>query len=62
LALQGQLEPAMALFDEAMASAAGGELGPAATGVVYCRTLCSCLDLFQYRRAFEWTEVVRECR
>ena len=62
LALQGQLDPAMALFDEAMASAAGGELGPAATGLVYCRTLCSCLDLFQYRRAFEWTEVVRECR
>jgi ATP/maltotriose-dependent transcriptional regulator MalT len=62
LALQGRSTDAMAHFDEAMASAAGGELGPAATGLVYCRTLCACLDLFEYRRAFEWTEVVRQCR
>jgi ATP/maltotriose-dependent transcriptional regulator MalT len=61
-ALRGRSVDAMALFDEAMASAVGGELGPAATGLVYCRTMCACLDLFEYRRAFEWTEVVRECR
>jgi hypothetical protein len=60
-ALRGRSVDAMALFDEAMASAVGGELGPAATGLVYCRTMCACLDLFEYRRAFEWTEVVREC-
>jgi tetratricopeptide (TPR) repeat protein len=28
---------------------------------VYCRTICTCLDLFDYRRAGEWSDVIREC-
>jgi tetratricopeptide (TPR) repeat protein len=61
LARRGALDKAKVLFDEAMASASTGELGPFATGVVYCRTICTCLDLFDYRRASEWSQVVREC-
>jgi len=58
LAQLGRMDEATPLFDEAMASATGGELGPLATGVVYCRTICACLDSFDYRRALEWSEAV----
>jgi hypothetical protein len=62
LARRGALPRAKALFDEAMASASSGELGPFATGIVYCRTICTCLDLFDYRRASEWVDAISECR
>ena len=58
LAQQGRVIEATPLFDEAMASATTGELGPLATGLVYCRTLCSCVEALDYRRAREWTEVI----
>jgi tetratricopeptide (TPR) repeat protein len=51
---------ANALFDEAMATATAGELGPLATGIVYCRTVCSCLDVFDYKRALEWTDLAAQ--
>ena len=59
LARIGRLPESMALLDEAMASAVAGELGPFATAMVYCRTICTCLDLFDFGRAAEWTELVR---
>jgi tetratricopeptide (TPR) repeat protein len=58
LAQLGRLAEATPLLDEAMASATSGELGPLATGIVYCRTICACLDAFDYRRAREWTEAI----
>jgi tetratricopeptide (TPR) repeat protein len=58
LAQLGRIAEATPLFDEAMASATSGELGPLATGLVYCRTICACLDAFDYRRAREWTEAI----
>ncbi len=54
----GKIVEATSLFDEAMASATSGELGPLATGLVYCRTICSCLEALDYRRAREWTETI----
>jgi tetratricopeptide (TPR) repeat protein len=60
LARSGETERAMPLFDEAMATATSGELGTLATGVVYCRTLCTCLDQMDYRRASEWTETIEQ--
>src|SRR5262245_5796620 len=58
---RGSLAEGQQLLDEAMASAIGGELGEFATGVVYCRMMCACLGLHDYRRAGEWTEVVERC-
>ena len=46
------------LLNEAMASAIGGALGPMATGVIYCRMLCACLDTHDFGRAAEWTDAV----
>jgi tetratricopeptide (TPR) repeat protein len=58
---RGSLDEGGRLLDEAMASAVGGELGMIATGVVYCRMICACLALHDYRRAGEWTDVVDRC-
>jgi tetratricopeptide (TPR) repeat protein len=58
LAQLGRLPEAVPMLDEAMASAIAGELGPLATGIVYCRTVCACLEAFDYRRAFDWTEAI----
>ena len=54
----GRVGDATPYFDEAMASAVQGELGPMATGHVYCRTICGCLEALDYRRALEWTEAI----
>lgn len=54
----GRVGDAAPYFDEAMASAVQGELGPMATGHVYCRTICGCLEALDYRRALEWTEAI----
>jgi hypothetical protein len=58
---RGAREEGERLLDEAMTSAVGGELGMLATGVVYCRMICACLALHDYRRAGEWTDVVDRC-
>lgn len=62
LAQIGHPEEAMPLFDEAMASATSGELDPLTTGIIYCRTLGACVDLFDYRRALDLAaEIDRAC-
>jgi tetratricopeptide (TPR) repeat protein len=47
------------LLDEAMASATAGELSALVAGIIYCRMLCACLDLHDFSRAGEWTDVIR---
>jgi DNA-binding SARP family transcriptional activator len=58
LVAQGDLAAGMLLIDEAMAAAAGAELGPYATGVAYCNTVITCESLADYARAAEWTEAM----
>ncbi len=58
LARQGRIREGFDLLDEAMAFASSRQLGPMATGVVYCRTISACLDLWDFRRALEWTDEV----
>jgi ATP/maltotriose-dependent transcriptional regulator MalT len=59
LARLGRLAESSALLDEAMAAATTGELGELATGLVFCRTICTCLDLFDLKRAGEWIDLAR---
>jgi hypothetical protein len=56
LVAMGRVEEGMALMDEAMAAAVGGELGPMATGKIYCNMIGICAKLADYRRASEWTQ------
>ena len=43
------------ILDEVMVSVTCGEVHPIISGVVYCSVLSACHDLFDMRRAKEWT-------
>jgi tetratricopeptide (TPR) repeat protein len=59
LVSKGELAQGMALIDEAMAAAVGGELGPEVTGRIYCNMMGLCEKLADYQRAGEWSEAAR---
>ena len=56
----GQIGQGVALVDEAMLSAASGELSPVVTGLIYCIVIASCHEAFQLDRAREWTLAMTE--
>ncbi|HMI93310.1 MAG TPA: hypothetical protein VK509_18190, partial [Polyangiales bacterium] len=51
----GEIERGLALLDEAMLSAANGELSPIVTGLVYCNVIASFQRVYALQRAREWT-------
>jgi DNA-binding NarL/FixJ family response regulator len=57
---QGRLEDGLRLFDEAMVAATAGELSPIVTGLVYCSVIAHCRDLYELRRAREWTDALSQ--
>ncbi|CAN5768346.1 hypothetical protein BH20ACT23_BH20ACT23_28710 [soil metagenome] len=56
LVLQGHVEQGLALLDEATVAAVSGEIGPLATGIIYCMAITTTAALADYTRASEWTE------
>lgn len=58
---RGQATKGLALLDEGMAMAVGGDLPPIATVQVFCQTITTCYQLGDYRRADEWTEAIADC-
>lgn len=56
LCSRGAVTEGLALMDEVMVTAVGGELDPIATGYVYCGMIGICSRLGDYGRAAEWTE------
>lgn len=62
LVRQGRSAEGFALLDEAMLAAVRGELSPKVTGLVYCGVIAYCQELYDLRRAAEWTaELERWC-
>jgi DNA-binding CsgD family transcriptional regulator len=53
-----QTPAGLARLDEAMVAVAAGEVGPLITGIVYCSAISACHDVFDLRRAQEWTEAM----
>ncbi|AWI28444.1 LuxR family transcriptional regulator [Streptomyces tirandamycinicus] len=56
LLAQGRVADGLTLLDDAMCSAAAGELGPFFTGWIYCLGLQQCMSCADLRRAGEWTD------
>ncbi|HXE92412.1 MAG TPA: LuxR C-terminal-related transcriptional regulator [Gaiellaceae bacterium] len=54
----GRVGEGLALLDEAMVAAIAGELSPIVTGTVYCGVILACEEIYELRRAQEWTAVL----
>lgn len=55
---QGALQEGTRLLDEAMTAVEAGEVSPVVAGDVYCSTIEACHELYDVRRAREWTEAL----
>ena len=52
---QGQVVPGLKCLDETMLAVVAGELSPIMTGLMYCSVIEACRDVYEVRRAREWT-------
>jgi DNA-binding CsgD family transcriptional regulator/tetratricopeptide (TPR) repeat protein len=51
----GQVKQGLRLLDEAMVAVTTGELSPIPTGLTYCGVILACQEVYEVRRASEWT-------
>jgi DNA-binding CsgD family transcriptional regulator len=56
----GQVRQGLALLDEAMVAVTAEELSPTVTGMVYCGVILACQEVYEVRRAREWTRALAD--
>jgi len=56
----GRVGEGLALLDEAMVTVTGEVLSPIVTGFVYCGVILACQDVYEVRRAREWTAALTQ--
>lgn len=56
LVARGDIAEGLAILDESMVAAVGGEVGPYFTGLLFCGMIGTCQAIADYRRAAEWVD------
>jgi len=58
LIVMGEVERGVALLDDAMLAVTSGEVGPVVIGIVYCGSIEAFREIYDVRRAQDWTEAL----